>query len=121
MELTAEAANTGVPAREVRPLHGPPRGTWPQIGTYLFILGPFLALLAAIPFTWGWGLGWVDVGLAVFFSTATCLGVTVGFHRYFTHRAFKAGRPLRVGLAIAGSMALQGPVTHWGADHRPHA
>jgi stearoyl-CoA desaturase (delta-9 desaturase) len=44
----------------------------------------------------------------------------VGFHRYFTHRAFKAIRPLRVGLAIAGSMALQGPITHWVADHRRH-
>jgi stearoyl-CoA desaturase (delta-9 desaturase) len=92
----------------------------PQLGTYLFILGPFLALLAAIPLTWGWGLGWLDLVLAAAFYVLTCLGVTVGFHRYFTHRAFKAGRPMRVALAIAGSMALQGPITHWVADHRRH-
>ncbi|MGH3759297.1 acyl-CoA desaturase [Actinophytocola sp.] len=104
----------------VRPLHGAPRGLAPQIGTYLFILGPFLALLAAIPFTWGWGLGWLDLVLAAVFYTVTCLGVTVGFHRYFTHGAFKARRPLRVALAIVGSMALQGPITHWVADHRRH-
>jgi stearoyl-CoA desaturase (delta-9 desaturase) len=110
MELTVDAP------RQVRPLYGAPRGLWAQIGTYVFIVGPFLALLAAVPLTWGWGLGWLDLALAACFYTATCLGVTVGFHRYFTHRAFKAVRPLRVGLAIAGSMALQGPITHW---HRP--
>jgi stearoyl-CoA desaturase (delta-9 desaturase) len=114
MELTVDAP------RQVRPLYGAPRGLWAQIGTYVFIIGPFLALLAAVPLTWGWGLGWLDLGLAACFYTATCLGVTVGFHRYFTHRAFKAVRPLRVGLAIAGSMALQGPITHWVADHRRH-
>jgi len=114
MELTVDAP------RQVRPLYGAPRGLWAQIGTYVFIIGPFLALLAAVPLTWGWGLGWLDLALAACFYTATCLGVTVGFHRYFTHRAFKAVRPLRVGLAIAGSMALQGPITHWVADHRRH-
>jgi stearoyl-CoA desaturase (delta-9 desaturase) len=46
--------------------------------------------------------------------------VTVGFHRYFTHRAFKAKRGMRIALAIAGSMALQGPIMHWVADHRRH-
>jgi stearoyl-CoA desaturase (delta-9 desaturase) len=46
--------------------------------------------------------------------------VTVGFHRYFTHGAFKASRPLRIALATAGSMAMQGPVVGWVADHRRH-
>ncbi|MBC6447942.1 acyl-CoA desaturase [Actinokineospora xionganensis] len=103
-----------------KPMFGEPRGLWPQIGTYLFILVPFVALIAAVPFAWGWGLGWVDVGLAAFFYTFTCLGTTVGFHRYFTHGAFKAKRAVRVGLAISGSMSLQGPILHWVADHRRH-
>jgi len=47
-------------------------------------------------------------------------GVTIGFHRYFTHRAFRAKRWLRVLLAVAGSMAIQGPVIQWVADHRKH-
>jgi stearoyl-CoA desaturase (Delta-9 desaturase) len=50
----------------------------------------------------------------------TCAGVTVGFHRYFTHRAFKATRPLRIALAVVGSLAFQGPVITWVADHRRH-
>src|ERR1700754_264185 len=77
-----------------------------QIGVYAFVIVPFVALVAAVPAAWGWGLTWVDVGLAAGWYTVTCLGVTVGFHRYFTHRSFKATRGLRVGLAIVGSMAV---------------
>jgi stearoyl-CoA desaturase (Delta-9 desaturase) len=87
---------------------------------YLFTLIPMLALVAAVPLAWGWGLSWLDVGLAVGFYLLSGFGVTVGFHRYFTHRAFKANRGLRNGLAIAGSMALQGDVITWVADHRRH-
>jgi stearoyl-CoA desaturase (delta-9 desaturase) len=86
----------------------------------LFVFVPFLALIAAVPFAWGWGLSWIDVGLATFFYFFTCAGTTVGFHRYFTHRAFKANRPVRVALAVMGSMAFQGPVISWVADHRRH-
>jgi stearoyl-CoA desaturase (Delta-9 desaturase) len=117
--MTLSVTATG-PAGRARPLHGAPRRLAPHVGTYFFIVGPFLALIAAIPLSWGWGLGWLDLALAAVFYTLTCLGVTVGFHRYFTHRAFKASRPLRVTLAIVGSMALQGPITHWVADHRRH-
>jgi stearoyl-CoA desaturase (delta-9 desaturase) len=48
------------------------------------------------------------------------LGITVGFHRLFSHRAFQAGPVLRVALAIAGSITAQGSVTHWVANHRRH-
>jgi stearoyl-CoA desaturase (delta-9 desaturase) len=51
---------------------------------------------------------------------ATGLGVTVGFHRLFTHRAFKTNRWMRGGLAILGSAAIEGPVISWVADHRKH-
>jgi stearoyl-CoA desaturase (Delta-9 desaturase) len=86
----------------------------------VFVIVPLLALVAAVPVAWGWGLGWLDVGLALFFYTLTCLGVTVGFHRHFTHGAFKANRGLRITLAALGSMAVQGPIINWVADHRRH-
>jgi stearoyl-CoA desaturase (delta-9 desaturase) len=85
-----------------------------------FTIVPFLALATAVPLAWGWGLGWLDVGLSVSFYALTGLGVTIGFHRYFTHRAFTACRGLRIALAIAGSMAMQGPIIGWVADHRRH-
>jgi stearoyl-CoA desaturase (delta-9 desaturase) len=91
-----------------------------HVSVYAFVVVPLLAVLAAVPVAWGWGLGWVDVILAASFYVVTCLGVTVGFHRYFTHGAFKSGRGLRVALAVIGSMAVQGPILHWVADHRRH-
>ena len=86
----------------------------------VFVVVPLLALVLAVPAAWGWGLGWHDVGLAVAFYCLTGLGVTVGFHRHFTHGAFRAVRPLRIVLAVAGSMAMQGPIITWVADHRRH-
>jgi stearoyl-CoA desaturase (Delta-9 desaturase) len=85
-----------------------------------FIVVPFLALLLAIPMAWGGFLGWADVFLFVVMYTITALGITVGFHRYFTHGSFKANRPLRIALAVAGSYAVEGPVDRWVADHRRH-
>ena len=86
----------------------------------LFLLVPMLALMGAVPVAWGWGLSWADVGLAVGFYVPSALGITVGYHRYFTHRAFKANRTLRRALAIVGSLALQGDVISWAAEHRRH-
>jgi stearoyl-CoA desaturase (delta-9 desaturase) len=86
----------------------------------VFTAVPMLALAASVPAAWGWGLSWLDIGLAAFFYCLTCLGVTIGFHRYFTHGAFKANRALRIALAVAGSAAMQGPVVTWVADHRRH-
>jgi stearoyl-CoA desaturase (delta-9 desaturase) len=87
----------------------------------LFVGVPTLALLAAIPVAWHWGfLGWHDVVIFAVFYTVSGLGITVGYHRYFTHASFKAKTPLRVALAIAGSLAMQGPVITWVSDHRRH-
>jgi stearoyl-CoA desaturase (Delta-9 desaturase) len=85
-----------------------------------FMVVPLLALAGAVPLAWGWGLSWLDVGLAVVFYVLTGLGVTVGFHRHFTHGSFKAKRPLRIALAVIGSTAFQGGVIGWVADHRRH-
>jgi stearoyl-CoA desaturase (delta-9 desaturase) len=111
------------PQGEVRgpkPILGGRRKLPAHISVYLFIIVPLVALVAAVPAAWGWGLGWVDVALAAVWYTITCLGVTVGFHRYFTHGSFKAKRAMRVALAVVGSMAVQGPILHWVADHRRH-
>jgi stearoyl-CoA desaturase (Delta-9 desaturase) len=91
-----------------------------QITVGVFVFAPMLALIAAIPFAWGWGLNWHDIVIAAVFYWVSGLGVTVGYHRYFTHSSFKAKPGLRVALAIAGSLAMEGPVVTWVADHRRH-
>ncbi|MEO5875071.1 MAG: acyl-CoA desaturase [Streptosporangiaceae bacterium] len=86
----------------------------------LFTGVPTLALIAVIPLAWGRFLGWSDLILfAVFWLLSVC-GITVGYHRFFTHGSFKANRPLKIALAIAGGLAIEGPVLNWVADHRRH-
>lgn len=109
---------------ESRPLQQVPGSTrmarWEQFALGLFIVIPILAVFAAGFVLWGTGLSWVDIALSVGFYVITLHGITVGFHRYFTHGSFKSNRAVRIGLAIAGSMAIQGPVARWVADHRRH-
>jgi stearoyl-CoA desaturase (delta-9 desaturase) len=95
-------------------------GTLERIIVAFFIMLPFAALVAAVPIAWGGWLGWHDVLLGVVMYELTGHGVTIGFHRYFTHRAFKPKRGLKIALAIVGSMAFQGEIIRWVADHRKH-
>ncbi len=69
---------------------------------------------------WGGILDWQAV--LIFFATLIPfgLGITVGFHRLFTHRSFKTSAPMRGLWAVLGSMALEGPVIEWVAYHRRH-
>jgi len=85
-----------------------------------FMIIPVVALVAAVTLTWGWGITLLDVVIATIAYFGTGLGVTVGFHRHFTHKSFKATRPLKVALAITGSLAFQGSIVSWVADHRRH-
>ena len=113
----ATATNLSVPKSDFQE---EPASLSQRIITGIFVGVPMLALIAAIPFAWGWGLGWHDVVIAAVFYWVTGLGITVGYHRYFTHGSFKAKTPLRVALAVAGTMAMQGPVLTWVSDHRRH-
>jgi stearoyl-CoA desaturase (delta-9 desaturase) len=85
-----------------------------------FMIIPVVALVAAVTLTWGWGITLLDVVIATIAYFGTGLGVTVGFHRHFTHKSFKATRPLKVALAVTGSLAFQGSIVSWVADHRRH-
>ena len=91
-----------------------------QIALAIFIAVPFLALAAAIPVAWGGWLSWTDLGIMLVMYAISGHGVTVGFHRLFTHKSFKPNRAVKIALAIAGSLAIQGPLIRWVADHRKH-
>ena len=91
-----------------------------QVALAVFIVVPFLAVAAAIPLAWGGWLGWSDVLIMVVMYAISGHGITVGFHRLFTHKSFKPSRAVKIALAIAGSLAIQGPVIRWVADHRKH-
>jgi stearoyl-CoA desaturase (delta-9 desaturase) len=81
---------------------------------------PFAGFIAAIVGLWGPGISLVNglIALSLYFFTG--LGVTVGYHRLFTHQSFEAHRILKIVLAVAGSMSLQGSLISWVATHRRH-
>jgi len=81
---------------------------------------PFLALGIVGWQLWASWLHWSDLAVFAILYVLTGLGVTVGFHRLFTHRAFKTKRWLRGVFAALGSVAIEGPVISWVADHRKH-
>jgi stearoyl-CoA desaturase (delta-9 desaturase) len=87
---------------------------------FLFDILPIVGTAGAIAFLWVAPINVTDIILLVSMWLLTGLGVTVGYHRLFTHRTFKATRPVMIALAILGSMAGQGGVVSWVALHRRH-
>ncbi len=81
---------------------------------------PFAGLVVAIALLWGVAFNWVYLALLGGMYFATALGISVGYHRFFTHRSFKTPRPMAAILAALGSMAVEGPVLQWVAVHRCH-
>ena len=100
-----------MPRPEIEP---EPRPAFERVLVGVFVAVPLLALIAAVPLAWGWGLGWHDVIIAIAFYYICGLGVSMGLHRYFTHGSFKAVRGFKIALAVAGSLAIEGPVHHLG-------
>jgi stearoyl-CoA desaturase (delta-9 desaturase) len=86
----------------------------------LAVIIPFIAFLAALVLLWNRAVGPLDLGILAVLYLLSGVGVTVGFHRLLTHRAFETHRPLKYVLAVLGSLAVQGPVITWVADHRKH-
>ena len=86
------------------------------VRTLVFAVPP-AALVAVGWLAWGGTLHWQDLLVLAITYTLTGLGVTVGYHRLFTHRSFKTTRALRALLAVLGSMAVEGPLIEWVATH----
>lgn len=85
-----------------------------------FVLLPPVAVGWAVERFWHRGIGWLDIGLTFALYVISGIGITLGFHRLFTHRGFQARRALRIVLAIAGSLALEGSLVSWVSLHRQH-
>jgi stearoyl-CoA desaturase (delta-9 desaturase) len=94
---------------------------WGQKATMLVVtVIPFLGFIAAVALLWNTFVGWTDLLLLVVLYVLCGFGITIGFHRMLTHRAFTAVKPLKAALLVFGSMAIQGPAITWAVDHRTH-
>jgi stearoyl-CoA desaturase (Delta-9 desaturase) len=91
-----------------------------RISNLIGAIVPFIAFLAAIALLWNEYVGWHDLAVLALMYVITGLGITVGYHRMLTHRSFQTYKPVEYLFAFLGSMAVQGPVIAWVADHRKH-
>src|SRR5688572_30200756 len=88
--------------------------------TLAAVILPFLGFLAAVLLAWNDLVSATDLAIFAAMYLPTALGITIGYHRLFTHRAFEAKPWVRYTSAVLGSMAVQGSVIDWVADHRKH-
>jgi stearoyl-CoA desaturase (delta-9 desaturase) len=91
-----------------------------RYSTIAALVIPFVALVVAIYLLWNQAVDWFDLMLFAVFYAISVGGVTVGYHRMLTHRAFLSPKPVEYLFALAGSVAVEGPVIQWVADHRMH-
>ena len=91
-----------------------------QVSNLVAIVLPFAGFGLAVVLLWGGPFQWIDLIVLVVGYVVTCLGITVGFHRLLTHRSFQTYPAVRYSLAVLGTLAVEGSVIKWVADHRKH-
>ena len=91
-----------------------------KISILILVLLPLLGALFAVWRLWERAVGWGDIGLMLALYVPVSLGITIGFHRYLTHRGFKAHPAIQALLLGLGSMAIEGEAIDWAANHRKH-
>src|SRR3954466_16115126 len=84
------------------------------------VVVPFAGILAAVLLLWNQAVDGVDLAILAGMYLVTAMGVTVGYHRLLTHRAFQTHPWLERTFAALGSLSVQGSVLDWVADHRKH-
>jgi len=108
------AASTASPVADAHP------ELYRIVLTAIVAFGPIAVAIVVLVGMLGGSIPWFDLALLALFMVVIGHGVTVGFHRLFTHRSFVAARPLKITLALLGSMSFQGSLIGWVADHRRH-
>lgn len=91
-----------------------------RVAVALTIILPPAAFAVAVGLLWGTAFNWAHLAIFLTMYVLTGFGVTVGFHRFFTHQSFRTSAPVRFILGVCGSMAIEGPVLKWVAGHRMH-
>ncbi|MBI5801930.1 MAG: fatty acid desaturase [Verrucomicrobia bacterium] len=99
------------------------RMKWNQINWYnsVFLVGTLAVTLTAVPaYLWHYGLSWFNTAMFFLFFILTGLSITLGYHRLFSHHAFHAAWPVRLGTLIFGAAAFENSALTWCDDHRRH-
>lgn len=87
----------------------------------IFLIVTFFAALIGTPaYILHYGIDWFQVGLFLFYFIATGMSITLGYHRLFAHKAFKASRPVKLFTLLFGASAFEDSALDWASDHRQH-
>src|SRR6478736_1103910 len=84
------------------------------------VILPFAATIAAIVLLWNDAVNATDLAIMAAMYLLTAAGITIGYHRLLTHRSFAPYKWMEYTFAVLGSLAVQGSVIAWVADHRKH-
>ena len=90
------------------------------INTVFLLIISLLAIFAAPYYLWKHGIDWFLLSIFVFYTLATGMSITLGYHRLFSHLSFKAKWPVRLFTLIFGACAFENSVLNWASDHRRH-
>ena len=96
------------------------QGVYPRLINLAGVTVPLLGLAAAMVLLWGVAFHWEYLVILVVMYLLTGFGITVGYHRLFTHKSFRTPRPVAAVLGVLGSMAVEGSLLQWVAVHRKH-
>jgi len=130
--MTTQTAHRAPPAaHDPAPLAADDPATYPggdharvrqsqRLITLAIVAGPAVVLAIVIPLLWGQAVDLSDLVMGFVLYILTGFGLTVGYHRLFTHSSFRSNRVLKIALAVLGSMAVEGSVVSWVATHRRH-
>jgi stearoyl-CoA desaturase (Delta-9 desaturase) len=91
-----------------------------KVAVLAVIVIPFLGTIAAMALLWGYAFHMHHAVMLLAGYAMTAMGITIGYHRYFTHKSFECVAPVKFALGVMGSMAVEGPVMTWVSRHRRH-
>jgi stearoyl-CoA desaturase (Delta-9 desaturase) len=91
-----------------------------RVASVIVVIVPFLGLIAASILFWDTRFSWLNLGMLLGGYAVTALGITIGYHRLFTHKSFRTNRVVTAIVGVLGSMAVEGPILQWVATHRRH-
>jgi stearoyl-CoA desaturase (delta-9 desaturase) len=93
---------------------GPDRIQWLKSAPFFAVHAVALATPFVAPFAWRW------LALAAALYAVRMFAITAGYHRYFSHRAYRTSRAFQLVLAVLGTTAVQKGPLWWAAHHRDH-
>src|SRR4051812_178680 len=89
--------------------------------TSAFLIGTFLLTITAVPlYIWHFGIDWFQIAFYLIMVYATGMSITLGYHRLFSHFAFKAHWSVKLFTLIFGAAAFENSVRLWACEHRTH-